>query len=66
MVLVELNKADCESSTSALARENHVAVQLMDAYQALKAYLPPPERRGLVLIDSSFDRRASSTASSRR
>jgi 23S rRNA (adenine2030-N6)-methyltransferase len=28
----------------------------MDGYQALKAFLPPAERRGLVLIDSSFDR----------
>jgi len=28
----------------------------MDGYQALKAFLPPPERRGLVLLDSSFDR----------
>ena len=28
----------------------------MDGYQALKAFLPPTERRGLVLIDSSFDR----------
>ena len=37
-------------------QERRVAVQLMDAYHALKAYLPPPERRGLVLIDSSFDR----------
>ena len=56
MVLVELNKADHAELASALAREKHVAVRLMDAYQALKAYLPPPERRGLVLIDSSFDR----------
>ncbi len=28
----------------------------MDGYQALKAQLPPQERRGLVLVDSSFDR----------
>jgi 23S rRNA (adenine2030-N6)-methyltransferase len=28
----------------------------MDAWQSLKAFLPPAERRGLVLIDSSFDR----------
>jgi 23S rRNA (adenine2030-N6)-methyltransferase len=28
----------------------------MDGYQALKAFLPPRERRGLVLVDSSFDR----------
>jgi 23S rRNA (adenine2030-N6)-methyltransferase len=38
--------------------ENDRAVQVrhMDGYQALKAFLPPQERRGLVLIDSSFDR----------
>ena len=29
---------------------------LMDGYQSLKAFLPPKERRGLVFIDSSFDR----------
>ena len=29
---------------------------MMDAYQSLKAFLPPKERRGLVFIDSSFDR----------
>ena len=28
----------------------------MDGYQSLKAHLPPQERRGVVLIDSSFDR----------
>ena len=28
----------------------------MDGFQALKAHLPPKERRGLVLVDSSFDR----------
>jgi 23S rRNA (adenine2030-N6)-methyltransferase len=56
MVLVELNKTDHAELESVLAREKHVAVRLMDGYQALRAYLPPPERRGLVLIDSSFDR----------
>ena len=53
---VELNKVDHEELQSVFAGERNVAVRLMDAYQALKAYLPPPERRGLVLIDSSFDR----------
>jgi 23S rRNA (adenine2030-N6)-methyltransferase len=56
MVLVELNKTDHAELASAFERDRHVAVRLMNAYQALKAYLPPPERRGLVLIDSSFDR----------
>ncbi|MEN3354970.1 MAG: rRNA (adenine2030-N6)-methyltransferase [Betaproteobacteria bacterium] len=56
MVLVELNKVDCAELKAVFEHERRVAVQLMDAYQGLKAYLPPPERRGLVLIDSSFDR----------
>jgi 23S rRNA (adenine2030-N6)-methyltransferase len=56
MVLVELNKTDHAELTAAFAHQRRVAVRLMDAYEALKAYLPPAERRGLVLIDSSFDR----------
>lgn len=56
MALVELNKVDHEELQAVFSREKHVAVQLMDAYQALKAYVPPAERRGLALIDSSFDR----------
>jgi 23S rRNA (adenine2030-N6)-methyltransferase len=56
MVLVELNKVDHAELQSVFSRERRVAVQLMDAYQSLRAYLPPAERRSLVLIDSSFDR----------
>ena len=56
MVAVELNPTDHDELASVLAHERNVAVQKMDAYQALKAYLPPAERRGLVLSDSSFDR----------
>jgi 23S rRNA (adenine2030-N6)-methyltransferase len=56
VVLAELNRKDCAELEAAVGRSRHVAVHLMDGYQALKAFLPPPERRGLVLIDSSFDR----------
>jgi 23S rRNA (adenine2030-N6)-methyltransferase len=56
MVLNELNKVDHEELQLVLGNEPRVAVECRDAYQSLKAYLPPPERRGLVLIDSSFDR----------
>jgi 23S rRNA (adenine2030-N6)-methyltransferase len=56
VVLVELNRKDHAELEAVVARERHVAVHLMDGYQALKAFLPPPERRGLVLLDSSFDR----------
>lgn len=55
-VLSELNKDDCAQLAGLFARDRQVHVQLMDGYQALKAFLPPPERRALVLIDSSFDR----------
>jgi 23S rRNA (adenine2030-N6)-methyltransferase len=56
MVLVELNKKDCESLGGLFGGDRRVQVHLMDAYQSLKAFLPPKERRGLVFIDSSFDR----------
>ena len=58
IVLAELNRKDCAELEAAVGRERHVAVHCMDGYQALKAFLPPPERRGLVLLDSSFDRSA--------
>jgi len=56
IALTELNKTDCAQLQALFARDRRVNVQLMDGYQALKAHLPPKERRGLVLIDSSFDR----------
>ena len=56
MVLSELNRKDCEELGGLFAHDPQVKVQLMDGYQGLKAFLPPKERRGLVFIDSSFDR----------
>ncbi len=56
IALAELNKTDCAELHELFARDKRVNVQLMDGYQSLKAHLPPKERRGLVLIDSSFDR----------
>ncbi|HEY0721176.1 MAG TPA: 23S rRNA (adenine(2030)-N(6))-methyltransferase RlmJ, partial [Gammaproteobacteria bacterium] len=32
-------------------------IHLQDAYQGLKAFLPPREKRGLVLIDPAFELR---------
>jgi 23S rRNA (adenine2030-N6)-methyltransferase len=56
MVLSELNKTDVAELGAQFARDRQVTVHLMDGYHALKAHLPPKERRGLVLVDSSFDR----------
>jgi len=56
MVLCELNRTDCAALAALFARDRRVSVELADGYHALKAHLPPPERRGLALVDSSFDR----------
>jgi 23S rRNA (adenine2030-N6)-methyltransferase len=56
VVLTELNKSDFTELETHVARAHHVSAHCMDGYQALKAFLPPAEKRGLVLLDSSFDR----------
>jgi 23S rRNA (adenine2030-N6)-methyltransferase len=56
MVLAELNKVDCSELAAVMSPENRVTVRLLDAYELLKSAVPPADRRGLVLIDSSFDR----------
>lgn len=56
MVLNELNPADFDELKERFTGQQGVTVHQMDGYQALKAFLPPSERRGLVLMDSSFDR----------
>ncbi len=54
--LIELNRDDANALGRLFDGDRQVHVHLMDGYQALKAFLPPKERRGLVLVDSSFDR----------
>lgn len=56
MVLTELNLDDCRQLGALFARDPRAVVEHADGYQSLKAHLPPRERRGLTLIDSSFDR----------
>lgn len=56
MVLAELNRADFAELAEHFAGDRQVQVRRMDGFEALGAFLPPQERRGLVLIDSSFDR----------
>ena len=56
MVLTELNKTDCAALTELFSGDRRVQVRLADGYEALNAFLPPRERRGIVFVDSSFDR----------
>lgn len=39
-----------------VARDERVALTSLDAYTAWKAQIPPPERRGLVLVDPPFEK----------
>jgi 23S rRNA (adenine2030-N6)-methyltransferase len=54
-VLIELNADDCRALAKSFAHDRGVKVERGDGFRLLKAYLPPPERRALVLIDAAFD-----------
>lgn len=55
LALCELRPEDAEALELAFARDQRVKVHAMDGYTALKAMLPPPEKRALVLIDPPFE-----------
>ncbi|HEX2862177.1 MAG TPA: 23S rRNA (adenine(2030)-N(6))-methyltransferase RlmJ, partial [Lacunisphaera sp.] len=55
MVLCELRADDAEALDFEFAREAGVKVLVLDGYTGLKAQLPPPEKRALVLIDPPFE-----------
>lgn len=55
LVACELHPEDAAALTALFARDPQVRVQQADGYTALKALLPPKERRGLVLIDPPFE-----------
>ncbi len=57
MTLCELRAEDAEALDFDFAREPSVKVLAMDGYTGLKAQLPPPEKRALVLIDPPFESR---------
>ncbi len=55
MMLCELHTKDAEYLKTEFAKDRKVTVQMMDGYHGLKAFLPPTQRRGLVLIDPAFE-----------
>jgi 23S rRNA (adenine2030-N6)-methyltransferase len=55
LFLCELHPQDAPVLARAMRRDERVKVENRDGYQALKAVLPPKERRGLVLIDPPFE-----------
>lgn len=56
MLLTELHPEDYLQLKQEFAQDKQVIVHHYDAYQALKAFLPPNQKRGLVLIDPPFEK----------
>jgi 23S rRNA (adenine2030-N6)-methyltransferase len=56
IVLNELHPADHRSLAAYAAEDGRMRVAAEDANIAVKANLPPPERRGLTLIDPPYER----------
>ncbi|HYE36717.1 23S rRNA (adenine(2030)-N(6))-methyltransferase RlmJ [Methylocaldum sp.] len=57
MALSELHPNEVKVLGDEFAGDKQVKIHHLDGYQALKALLPPAERRGLVLIDPAFELR---------
>jgi 23S rRNA (adenine2030-N6)-methyltransferase len=57
LALVELHPEDVAVLRHRFAGDRRVGVHHLDGHVAAKGLLPPPERRGLVLIDPPFEAR---------
>ena len=55
--LCELHPSDAETLDQRYRRDRRIKVAQQDGYAALKGLVPPPEKRGLVLIDPPFEDR---------
>lgn len=56
LIAVELHRDDFGTLKGALGADPRVALHCRDGYEAVRGLLPPPIRRGLVLIDPPFER----------
>lgn len=57
MVLCELHTSEARIIAREFEGDRQVRIESGDGYQALRAWLPPRERRGLVHIDPAYERR---------
>lgn len=54
-LFVELMPAEARAAEREIETAGRTRTEIGDGYAALKAYLPPQERRGLVLIDPPYE-----------
>jgi 23S rRNA (adenine2030-N6)-methyltransferase len=57
MACCELNSEEATALRRRFARDRQVAVHHRDGWEALGALLPPPQKRGLILIDPPYEAR---------
>ncbi|MBX6374857.1 MAG: 23S rRNA (adenine(2030)-N(6))-methyltransferase RlmJ [Acetobacteraceae bacterium] len=55
LICVELHPEDHAALAARFRGDRQVAVHRRDGWEALRALTPPPERRGLVLMDPPFE-----------
>lgn len=55
LVAIEMHPEECEALKTALEKYSRARVIEGDGYHEIKSLLPPPERRGLVLIDPPYE-----------
>jgi 23S rRNA (adenine2030-N6)-methyltransferase len=55
LTLIELHPRALTALRQAFAGDRQVHIHDRDAFEGLPALLPPPERRGLVLVDPSYE-----------
>jgi 23S rRNA (adenine2030-N6)-methyltransferase len=56
LVACELEPCAFAALKASMARDTRIKCLQIDGWTALKAYVPPKERRGLVLVDPPFER----------
>jgi 23S rRNA (adenine2030-N6)-methyltransferase len=54
-LFVELMPAEARAAEREISSSGRLRTEISDGYAALKAFLPPEERRGLVLIDPPYE-----------
>jgi 23S rRNA (adenine2030-N6)-methyltransferase len=57
MIANDLHSEDSATLAVQFRRDRRVAVTNLDAETCVKAHLPPPERRGLILIDPPYEQK---------
>ena len=55
LIATELHPADCAALAHRFSRDAQTKIVQLDGWLAIKAFLPPKERRGIVLIDPPYE-----------